>query len=113
MSRNLTFADEKVQFGNADKGTTEFKTRDGATLTAHMQNGKVAKITATGPNGQPAKVFTMREAALQEGDGSGSGSGGGPIECWLCIRVPGGTEFCYRVDCKSLPPQIPDPKEAL
>lgn len=105
MPRNISFADESVHFGSSNEGTAQFKTKEGATFTAHMQNGKVARITATGPNGQPAKVFTLRETAAEEGDGSGSGSGGGtgPVICRICIEVPGGAEWCYKVDCKNIP----------
>jgi hypothetical protein len=115
MPRTLTFVDEKVRFGSADKGTAEFKTKDGhATFTAHMQNGKVARIAAKGQNGQPAKVFWLREVAADEdGSGSGSGSGGpgptGPVKCSVCIEVPGGASWCYEVDCGN----IPGPKNAL
>lgn len=113
MPRNLSFAEETVHFGNASQGTAQFKTQDGkATFTAHLQNGKVARLTATGPDGQPLKVFTLRETAAQEGDGGGSGSGSGPVECWVCITAPGGTQFCYRIDCKNVPAPIPDPKFA-
>jgi hypothetical protein len=109
MPRTLTFADEKVRFGNAEKGTAEFKTKDGnATFTAHMKNGKVAKIAAKGQNGQPAKVYWLREiAADEEGSGSGSGSGDppptGPVKCSVCIEVPGGASWCYPVDCGNIP----------
>lgn len=105
MPRTLTLADEKVNFGNPEKGTAEFKTREGAILTAHMQDGRVARITAKGHNGQPVKVFWLREVAAQEGDGGGSGSGGGtgPVVCRICIQVPGGAEWCYVVDCKNIP----------
>jgi hypothetical protein len=107
MPRTLTLSDEKLNFGNAEKGTTEFKTKDGhATFTAHMKDGKVAKLTAKDSGGHPVKVFSLREAPAEE---NGSGSGTAPIECWVCIRPPGGLEFCYRVDCKSLPFPIPDP----
>ena len=105
MPRNISFTDETIHFGNSNQGAAaHFKTKEGATFTAHMKDGKVAKITATGPNGQPAKVFTLRETAAEEGDGGGSGSGGtGPVVCRICIEVPGGASWCYVVDCKNIP----------
>lgn len=110
MPRNITFTDETAHFGTPGQGTTEFKTADGqATFTLHTQNGKTTRITATGKNGEPLKAFTMRRVAAEEGGGSGSG----PVECWVCITAPGGTEFCYRIDCKNVPGPIPDPKFAL
>lgn len=113
MPRNINFTDETANFGTPGQGAAQFKTKDGqATFTLHKQNGKPSRITATGKNGEPLKVFGFREVAAEEGDGSGSGSGGGPVECWVCIKTPGG-EFCYRIDCGNLPPQIPDPKNAL
>ena len=114
MPRNVTFTDETARFATAGQGTTQFKTADGkATFTLHSQNGKTTRITAIAANGQPLKVTIMRQAVADEpGGGSGSGSGGGPVECWCCIDTPGG-QFCYRIDCKNLPPQVPDPKNAL
>lgn len=104
MPRNIAFTDETVHFGSSADGTAQFKTKDGhATFTAHMKNGKVARITAIGENGQPAKVFTLRETAAEEGSGSGSGGGTGPVVCRICIEVPGGASWCYVVDCKNIP----------
>lgn len=111
MPRNVTFTDETAHFGASEQGTTQFKSKDGqATFTLHSRNGKPASISAIGKNGEPLKVFTIRQATPQ--DDKGSGSGGGPVECWVCIKTPGG-EFCYRIDCGDLPPQIPDPKNVL